>query len=189
MIHKLPLLGFVLVTASAGTALASDPHRSHDAPNRYQPAAYGAAGCDTARHTGNGNTGYGPVGYGTRSPQGYSVPPVARGGYVGSIAVDMRYADLDRNGWVSLPEALASARQVFDRSDRDRNRQLTRREVNAVALAHDDRNDDGRVTWPEHQRAVRAQFASYDRNRDGYLGRIELGLATPPTSRSAGWWR
>jgi hypothetical protein len=150
MIGKLPVLGFALVTAMSGTALAHEPHASHD------------------RQGGYGNY---------------------RGGYAASAPVDLRHADLNRNGYVTLQEALASGRQVFRRQDRDDNRALTQRELRHPALRHDDRNDDGRVSMREYQRAVRQQFARLDANRDGYLSHRELGGGRPRVTRSAGWRR
>ena len=105
--------------------------------------------------------------------------------------VDLRYADLNRDGRVSMREALASGRHVFDRRDRDDNDAITRREAGGTGFRRDDRNNDGRVSLREHQRAVRAQFARLDANHDGYLGRRELGFGygRPGSSRPAGWWR
>jgi hypothetical protein len=113
-----------------------------------------------------------------------------RGDYRGApTAVDLRYADRNRNGVVSMQEALDSGRQVFRHQDRNNDRALSHREVGGRGLGHDDRNNDGRVSMREYQRAVRAQFASLDVNRDGYLSRRELGFAGPQTTRPARWRR
>jgi hypothetical protein len=106
-----------------------------------------------------------------------------------SREVDLRRADHNRDGWVTLQEALDSGRQVFRQQDRDRNSVLTRYELNRPALRQDDRNNDGRVSMREYQRSVRAHFASLDSNRDGYLGSRELGVAQPRGMRPAGWRR
>jgi hypothetical protein len=106
-----------------------------------------------------------------------------------SAEVDLRRADLDNNGLVSMHEALASGRQVFRRQDRNNDWALSRREVSGSSLRHGDRNDDGRVSMREYQRAVRTQFASLDFNRDGYLSRRELGFRGQRGTRPAGWWR
>jgi Ca2+-binding EF-hand superfamily protein len=103
--------------------------------------------------------------------------------------VDLRGADLNRDGRVTMQEALDSGRQVFRRHDRDNNHMLTRREVSGPSFRQDDRNNDGRVSMREYQRTVRAQFASLDSNRDGYLARYELGYRRPGMSRPAGWRR
>ncbi|HTV17543.1 MAG TPA: hypothetical protein VMG12_02700 [Polyangiaceae bacterium] len=112
--------------------------------------------------------------------QGRNVPAAAD--------VDLRYADLDRDGRVTMREALASGRQVFRRQDRDNNSVITRREAGGPGFRQDDRNNDGRISMREYQSSVRAQFARLDTNRDGYLGRYELGYR-PGSSRPAGWWR
>lgn len=175
MIGKLPVLGFALVTAVSSQALAREPH-----PSQRGPAAYGSYG-------GPGNYG----GYGGRGDHG------GRGGYDGrdgrgswraQTDVDLRYADLNRDGWVTMQEALDSGRQVFHRKDRNNDRVLTRREVGRPGVRQEDRNDDGRVTMHEHQRNLRAQFARLDTNRDGFLARYELGLEPPRPNRPVGWW-
>jgi hypothetical protein len=110
-----------------------------------------------------------------------------RGDYRAAAAeVDLRHADLNRDGYVTMNEALDSGRQVFRRQDRNNDWTLTRHEVGRPALRHD-RNNDGRVSMREYQRRVRAQFARMDTNRDGYLGRRELGDGPPRGARSAGW--
>ena len=158
MIGKLPVLGFAIVTALSGTALANE-------------------NCDPPRPTAA------PVGYG-----GYrTAPPVTRVDY-GRAQLDLRYADQNRDGRVTLNEAMDSGRQTFRRTDRDNNWVLTRYEMGRGDVRRDDRNNDGRVTVNEYQRAVRARFASLDTNRDGVLGRRELGFAQAGPNRSAGWW-
>jgi hypothetical protein len=110
-----------------------------------------------------------------------------RGDYrAASAEVDLRHADLNRDGYVTLQEALDSGRQVFRRQDRNNDWTLTRHEVGQPGIRHDDRNNDGRVSMREYQRRVRAQFARMDINRDGYLGRRELGYG-PRGTRPAGW--
>jgi hypothetical protein len=108
--------------------------------------------------------------------------------YSGRAQVDLRYADLNRDGWVTMAEAIDSGRHVFRQSDRDNDRVLTRYELGRPGVRRDDRNNDGRVTMNEYQRAVRARFASLDTNRDGVLARYELGLEPRRGTRSAGWW-
>jgi hypothetical protein len=110
-----------------------------------------------------------------------------RGDYrAASAEVDLRHADLNRDGYVTMHEALDSGRQAFRRQDRNNDWTLTRHEVGRPALRHD-RNSDGRVSMREYQRRVRAQFARMDINRDGYLGRRELGYPGPRDTRPAGW--
>lgn len=176
MMMKLPVLGAALVTALCGTALASEPCDVHGAPvghgygppvGGYPPAARGPAG----RHPGSYR----------------HAPPVAPRVDARHAAAELRGSDLNRDGWVTLDEALARGRREFARRDRDRNHVLTRREIGPSELGHDDRDRDGRVTRREHQSSVRAHFARLDVNRDGWLGRHELGLEQP-RPRSAGWW-
>ena len=172
MIAKLPTVGFALVTAVSGTALAREPCHSPQAPVGY--------GYDY---------GYGtPAGYGA---PGYGPPPQHAGAHVdfpGGSAIDLRFADLNRDGWVSMQEALDQGRVEFRRSDRDRNRVLTRHEVRRPGFHRRDRNDDGVVTLFEYEDAVRGRFLRLDMDRDGFLARYELGLEPPPAQRSAGWW-
>lgn len=153
MIGKLPVLGFALVTAISGQALAHDSHDSH--------GSYGSRGSSWQHR-----------------PSAAAPAPTP---------VDLRYADLNRDGRVTMQEALASGRQTFHRQDRDNNDVITRREA-GPSFGRRDVNNDGRVSMREYQRAVRAQFARLDTNRDGQLGRYELGYRTGP-SRPAGWWR
>jgi hypothetical protein len=116
-----------------------------------------------------------PTGYDARTPA--------------PVAVDLRYADLNRDGWVTMQEALDTGRQVFRRRDRDNDRVLDRREADRAGFRREDRNYDGRVSMREYQRAVRAHFARLDTNRDGYLGRYELGYTRARAPRPAGWHR
>jgi hypothetical protein len=170
MMSKLPVIGFALVTALTGTALAHEPNHNYGGPAGYHPAAHGPAG----------HGEYGRGGHGRNGPGG---------GYAQSASVDLRYADLNRDGYVSLQEALDSGRQVFHRNDRNNDRVLSRHEVSYGTVAQDDQDRDGRLSMREHQQAVRAEFASHDRNRDGYLARYELGTGGQRGPRSAGWWR
>jgi hypothetical protein len=167
MIGKLPVLGFALVTAVGGPALAREPCES-----RQQPAGYGY--------------GYGSYGPGTAG----TAPTYRPSGYSARIEAGLRYSDLDRNGWVTLDEALAHGRHEFRRSDGNRDRVLSRHEVDWGGSRHRGRHGqrDGRVTLFEYQDAVRAHFAGLDANRDGILARHELGHQAPGPSRSAGWW-
>jgi hypothetical protein len=171
MIGKLSVLGFSLVTALSG------------------PAGYGyGAPAGYGHGAGNGyGHGHGPDhGYG----QGrYPEPPVVHVDWSARAAADLRYSDLNRDGYVSLQEALDHGRYEFQRNDRDRNRVLTRHEVERPDLYRGDWNRDGRVTIREYQHTVRTEFARLDRNRDGFLARYELGGEPWRPRRSAGWWR
>jgi EF hand domain-containing protein len=177
MIGKLSVLGFSLVTALSGSALAHDPHDTSHGHGHAGPGGYGPAG-----HGRQGPASYGGGGYRPAGPE----PHV---GYSSRIEVDLRYADLNRDGWVTMQEALDSGRQVFRRNDRNNDLVLSRWETGDGRVRRGDRNNDGRVTMHEYQRNVRARFASLDTNRDGFLARYELGLEPQRGSRSAGWWR
>ena len=180
MIGKLSVLGFSLVTALSGPALAGD--YDHHAPGGYghgAPAGYGHG-------AGNGYGRGADPGYGYGR---YPAPPIVHADWSARAADDLRYSDLNRDGYVSLEEALDHGRYEFQRSDRDRNRVLTRHEVDRPDLYRGDWNRDGRVTIREYQHAVRAEFARLDRNRDGFLARYELGGEPGRPRRSAGWWR
>ena len=110
-----------------------------------------------------------------------------RGDYRAAPAeIDLRYADRNRDGYVTMQEALDSGRQVFRRQDRNNDWTLTRHEVGGPVLRHDDRNNDGRVSMREYQHRLRTQFARLDVNRDGYLAPRELGYG-PRGTRPAGW--
>lgn len=104
--------------------------------------------------------------------------------------VALTSSDVNRDGWVTLDEALAQGRRDFRRSDRDNNWVLSRREMDRSEIDRHDRDRDGRMSFKEHQSAVRAHFARLDRNRDGYLARYELHERQGRSPvRTAGWWR
>jgi len=178
MIAKISsILGFGLVTAMAGQAAAHD-----DGGNR-PPATYRAPAPAPV---------YAPVG----NPDGYrrNHPPAAddRTGYRadGRAAAELnelRRSDLNRDGWVTLAEAMQHGRRDFQRNDRDQNRVLTRREVSWGDLARDDRDRNGGVSYGEHQEAIRRAFYQFDSNRDGLLASYELRQSRGP--RSAAWRR
>lgn len=161
MIGKLSVLGFSLVTAIASTAFA---HDDHDSWRDRQGGRGDHRGDYRGEHRGE-----------------------HRGDYRAAPAeIDLRYADRNRDGYVTMQEALDSGRQVFRRQDRNNDWTLTRQEVGRPALRHDDHNNDGRVSMREYQRRLRTQFARLDVNRDGYLGPRELGYG-PRGIRPAGW--
>jgi len=172
MIAKLSVLGFSLATALSGTALANDD------------CTDGSRGPATHRA---------PAGYrGPQTPQRHEVRyDGARHGDgrrddVRVDIVDLRQSDLNRDGRVTMAEALRHGRHDFRRTDRDGNRVLTRYELPRRELVHDDRDRNGRITYQEHQDAVRWDFARYDANRDGVLARYELNTSY---ATRAGWRR
>jgi len=100
---------------------------------------------------------------------------------------ELRHSDLNRDGRVTLAEALQQGRRGFRYSDRDQNRALSPREVSWDAVAHEDRDRNGWISYGEYQDAIRRSFARFDANRDGVLASYELRQPMGP--RSAGWRR
>lgn len=166
MIAKIPVLGFALVTALAGQAVAHEGHGRHD--------GYGKGHPHHARSDRDYRRGDGP-----RADAGY------RGAYRDDLR-ELRRSDLNRDGWVTMTEALRFARRDFQRTDRDRNHVLTPREVAGRDIVTDDRNRNGRISFEEHESAVRRAFWRFDANRDGLLASYEL---TNRSTRPAGWRR
>ena len=179
MIAKLPVLGFALVTAVSGSALAHE-------------------GCNTPAHASSGNHTHGQPAYNgpAYNGPGYRAPAndaPAYGNRNRGYTAELRRSDRNRDGRVSIGEALEYGNVDFQRTDRDNNRVLTWREYNQRGeFASEDLNRDGRVTYREHQRGVRSEFARLDRNGDGYLMAYEIdgrGWQQPGWNRSAGWRR
>jgi hypothetical protein len=175
------ILGLGLFAALAGTAAAHDGdncQRTERAPTTYQAPAPSPAYVT-------------PVGYhdGYRE-QRAPAPPHASGyrsdGRAANELSELRHADLNRDGWVTLAEAMQYGRRDFRVNDRDQNRVLTAREVSWRELGQDDRNRDGRVSYGEYQQAIRRSFNRFDTNRDGVLARYELNQASAP---GYGWRR
>lgn len=87
-----------------------------------------------------------------------------------------RRADLNNDGKVTLDEALAHGKQMFQLRDKNKDGVITRDEIAArgghFALA--DTNNDGKVTYAEHEAALRARFTLMDKNKDGVLSGDEL---------------
>ncbi|MEY4546226.1 MAG: hypothetical protein RL685_2421 [Pseudomonadota bacterium] len=176
MIPKLPFLGVALVTALAGQASAHDDR--HDGRAKHSGHATPPPG---AYATPVGYHGDGHRGDGHRAPQGQ------RAERHREDMRDLRQADVNRDGWVTLTEALRQARREFRQEDRDRNRVLTRREVSQRDLAQDDVDRNGRISYGEREDAIRRSFSRFDRDRDGLLARYEL--STDLGSRPAAWRR
>ena len=173
MILKLPILGVALVTAlAAGQAAAHEG--CPDGTAKHAPAAAPRPAPAYATPVGYGASGY-------RAPAGY------RGEVPHDDLRELRQSDINRDGRVTLDEALRHARREFRQDDRDRNRVLTWREVSQRDLAQEDRNRNGRISREEREAALRRSFWRLDRNRDGVLARHELNGRDG--ARSAGWWR
>jgi len=167
MFTKLPVLGFTLVAALSAPALAFAHEECGD--DKHAPARY-----ESQRQSGSRNRS---------APRDQWRGPAPRD-------IVLTSSDVNRDGWVTLDEALDRGRRDFGRSDRDNNRVLSRREMDRSEIERHDQNRDGRMSFREHQSAVRAHFARLDRNRDGHLARYELDERYgSPAVRSAGWWR
>jgi hypothetical protein len=124
-----------------------------------------------------------PVGYpGARHPAEY---PPARPPISADARNELRHSDLNRDGWVTLAEALQQGRRDFRYSDRDQNRALTRREVSWGDVAREDRDRNGWISYGEYQDAIRRSFFRLDTNRDGVLASYELRRGPRPD----GWRR
>ena len=181
MIAKIPsLLSAALVTAVAGQAAAHDGDGCRDGDR--SPTTYSAPAPNV--YTPVGYPGYGPGS--ARDDHRPAGIPGGRGYRGGAELTDLRRSDLNRDGVVTLAEALQEARYEFRSSDHDRNRVLTRREVSWGEFAQDDRDRNGVVSYGEHQDSIRRAFYRLDTNRDGVLARYELGQ---PGARGAGWRR
>ena len=180
MIAKISsVLGFGLVTAIAGQAAAHDGNDcqgTERAPATYRAPAPPAPVLTTPVGYHEGHRGNGPAADHSR---GY------RGDRQGAVdPYELRQSDLNRDGWVTLAEAMQYARRDFRHNDRDQNRVLTRREVSWGDLAREDRDRNGRISYGEYQDAIRRTFYRFDTNRDGLLARYELRQLGP---RPAGW--
>jgi hypothetical protein len=123
MIAKLPILGFTLVTALAGQAVANE-----NCDHPPQPSTYRAPAVQPGYAT--------PVGYHAQRADGRHSAGTA--GYRADLS-ELRQSDLNRDGWVTLDEALRHGRRDFLRSDRDQNRVLSRWEVTRANLTLDPR--------------------------------------------------
>lgn len=159
MIAKFFPASVALVTALAGSAAAHETHGERGAaPHRAPAPAYSA-----------------PVGH----PYGGNAPA---GDYRAERAEErkeLRRSDLNRDGRVTLAEALQQGRRGFRHADRNQNRALTPREVSWGDLAHEDRDRNGRISYGEYQDAIRRSFYRFDTNRDGVLARYELSPMGP----------
>jgi hypothetical protein len=178
MIAKISsVLGFGLATALAGQAAA---HDGRDSP----PATYRAPAPSAPVYSPAGN----PDGYRRNHPPAADDRTDYRAdGRTAGELNELRRSDLNRDGWVTLAEAMQYGRRDFRRNDRDQNRVLTRREVSWGELARDDRDRNGGISYGEHQDAIRRSFYQFDTNRDGLLASYELRPSRG--SRSATWGR
>jgi EF hand domain-containing protein len=174
MISKLGVLGFAFVSAVSAQAAAHD--------------GYGDSARGGWNYPDQGAAQYRPVQY---RPGQYRPAAAGYQPYEGSYAADLRHADYNNDGRVTMAEARAYARRSFARADFDRNGVVTRREVRGpgAEFARDDRNRDGVVTYAEYAGILRQRFERLDTNRDGVLSPYERGERPPPGMRRPGWRR
>jgi len=87
-----------------------------------------------------------------------------------------RRADLNNDGKVTLDEALAHGKQMFQFHDKNKDGVITRDEIPARGghFAQADTNNDGKITYAEHEAMLRARFTLMDKNKDGVLSGDEL---------------
>mgnify|MGYP001765191187 CR=1 FL=1 len=109
------------------------------------------------------------------------------------------HLDVDRNGIVTLDEAVAAADARFAQVDTDKNGTVDKAETEAFFgrfappqaaqffLAKHDLDGDGKVTKAEFENPMKKRFALFDRNDDGKVTRDELALAGPMMGGRRGW--
>ena len=137
----------------------------------------------------------------TAMPQGMPYPP--------SIEQVFEMLDADRDGIVTLAEALKGVGQHFDVVDQNKDGSLDKAEFESwFGRANPDAarffqslydlDGDGKVTRAEFENPVKKRFALFDRNDDGKVTPEELryarmlmmggptGLMVPPMSPSSG---
>jgi hypothetical protein len=173
MIAKFIPVSVALVTAIAGSAAAHETGHDNRAgyPAGRYPAGQGADHSAPAVQPGYRADGPGYRADARRTEE----------------RNELRQSDLNRDGRVTLAEALQQGRRGFRHDDRDQNRALSPREVSWGDVAHEDRDRNGWISYGEYQDAIRRSFARFDSNRDGVLASYELRQFNGP--RAAGWRR
>jgi Ca2+-binding EF-hand superfamily protein len=86
-------------------------------------------------------------------------------------------ADTNNDGQITMAEALAGAKERFQKKDADKNGALTKEELPGRMghlLERADANKDGKVTLAEQETMVREHFTKRDANKDGVLSGEEL---------------
>ena len=169
MIAKFIPASVALIMAIAGSAAAHDP--GYD--NR-------------AGHPAGHRADY-PPGPAAQPGYGDNAPGYRAEARRAEEREELRHSDLNRDGRVTLAEALQQGRRTFRYSDRDQNRALSPREVSWTEVAREDRDRNGWLSYGEYQDAIRRSFYRFDTNRDGVLARYELRQPNAP--HAAGWRR
>jgi len=99
-------------------------------------------------------------------------------------------ADLNNDGKVTLDEALAHGKQMFEFHDRNKDGVITRDEVPVWVdpIAQADSNNDGKVTYVEHEAMLRTHLARWTRTMTAFSAvtswrarrRRQVGLNSGP---------
>ena len=98
----------------------------------------------------------------------------ARGEHKGGMMI---HADANKDGKVTLAEALAAGKERFDKKDANKDGAITKDEVKDRGkrmLERADANKDGKVTRAEGETLVREIFTRFDKNKDGAITKDEL---------------
>lgn len=93
-----------------------------------------------------------------------------------------RNADTDKDGKVTLAEALWAGKQRFDSKDANKDGALSKDEVKGRGermFERIDANHDGKVTRAESETFVREVFTRFDKNKDGVLTQDEMPKGPP----------
>lgn len=103
-------------------------------------------------------------------------------------ACGFRHADANNDGKVTLDEALAHGKAMFELRDKNKDGVLTRDEIpgRGANFAGADTNNDGKVTFAEHEAFLRSRFATMDQNKDGVLSGDELNCGGRSGPRGRG---
>ena len=181
MFNPIAALGVGLITA-----LAAVPAAAHDGRGPAYPSSY--PGSYPSSYPGSYPSSY-PGSYPPPAPT-YAPPPYAPATPVvlGDAQLELRQADYDFDGGVTLREAHSFGWAQFSHEDTNRDGVLTRWELRGLndTFARGARAD-GVVTFAEYDGNLQRQFYRLDYNRDGFLSRRELGIATPPPSTGVTW--
>lgn len=100
---------------------------------------------------------------------------------VGSVALahggGFARADKNDDGKITMEEAIAAGKEMFQRKDANKDGALSKEELGDRGgrfLEKADTNQDGRITVGEGEVMLRAKFAKHDKNNDGVLSGDEL---------------
>ena len=176
MFNPIAALGVGLITA-----VAAVPAAAHDGRGPAYPGAYPGS------YPGSYPSSY-PGSY-PPAPPTYAPPPYApTTPAVGDAQVELRQADYNFDGGVTLREAQSFGWAQFSREDTNRDGVLTRWELRGLndTFARGARAD-GVVTFAEYDSNLQRHFYRLDYNRDGFLSRRELGVAPRAPSTGVTW--